>query len=261
MPARLPVQTSKWAQRSYRLGTFAIPVLVIGVIGSRFGYFGELETFAIVGAGFLLAFAAIVFALAGFADVWNEDDRGLGKAIGGLFFGLVGFAPAFLLGASVLAYPQLTDLSSDFIEPPVVTVRSPEEAARVDQAAAGGLIVDGLLGLPLARPIEEVYGLVMPIVQSRDWTVIRTIPPVDGAPEAIVEAVARTPLLRLEDRVSLRLTRYPEGTVLDMRSMTLRGQHDFGTNLRRVGAFFEDVVTAIEAEDTQAEPEAEAEAQ
>lgn len=255
MAARIQIRTSKWALRAYRIGVFAVPILIIGVLGSRFDYFGELETFAVIGAGFFCAFVAVLCALAGISDFWRDDDRGLGRALAGLVLGFAGFAPALLMGAAVLIYPRITDVSSDIIEPPMITVRDPGDEERIARGASGGLVVEDLFGLPLEETIEDVFGLAMPLIEARGWTVIRSQEPAPERLTALVEVVARTPVLGFRDRATIRLTRFPGGTLVDMRSITLRGRHDFGLNLRRISAFFEDIVTTLEARETGLDPE------
>jgi hypothetical protein len=220
--------------------------MVIGVFGSRYDYFGELETFAVIVAGFLCAFAGVIFAVAALAGIWTNDDRGLGHALIGLVLGLAGLAPALLLGAAVLAFPPITDVSSDIIEPPIISLHDAGDEDRIARAAAGGIIFDDLFGLPLVRPIDEVYGAVMPVIQAQGWTIIRNIAPENGRLTAAVEVVVRTPILRLKNRASIRLTRFGRGTIVDMRSTTLRGRHDFGANIRRIHTFFEDIAAAVE---------------
>lgn len=256
MSARIPTRFSKWAYRSHRIGVFAIPVLVIGVVASRYDYFDELETFAILGAGFVCAFVAVAFAVLAMMDIWNNGDRGFGRALAGLFFGLLGFAPAVALGGAVLIFPQVTDVSSDIIEPPIISLLDPGDDDRIARAVAGGALVEDLYGLPLELPIDEVYALILPIVESRDWAIIRNQPPGDGRPIAALEVVTRTPVLRLRDRAVIRLTHFQQGTLIDMRSVTLRGRHDFGANLRRVNALFDDIIEALDAAQTEPEPDA-----
>jgi len=256
LSARIPTRFSKWANRSHRIGVFAIPILVIGVVASRFDYFDELETFAILGAGFLCAFVAVAFAALAMIDIWNNGDRGFGRALAGLFFGLVGFAPAVALGAAVLIFPQVTDVSSDIIEPPIVSLVDPGDEERISRAVAGGAIIDDLYGLPLELPIDQVYALILQLIESRDWTIVRDERPGNGRSIAALEVETRTPVLRLRDRAVIRMTHFQQGTLIDMRSVTLRGRHDFGANLRRVNSLFDDIIEALNA--AQAEPEAEA---
>ena len=257
MTARIPIRTSKWANRAYRIGLFAIPVLIICVVGSHFDYFGELETFAVLGVGFLFAFVAIVLAIIALSEIWSTGHRGFGRAIGGLFFGIVGFAPALVLGAAVLVYPQVTDISSDIIEPPILSVQGPGDAARIARATMGGVVHEDLYGLLLELPIDEVYKIILPIVEARKWTIIRNVPPGNGRTIVSVEVVTRTPLLRLKDRATIRLTHFPQRTLVDMRSATLRGRMDFGANHRRIVTFFDDIISALEAD--QPEPDTDSE--
>ena len=259
MPARLPVRTTKWASFSRRIGLFSLPILIIGVAGSRFDYFGELETLAIVGVGFSCAFAALVGALIAFVDIWKEGDRGLWSAVGGLVFGGIGFMPAVLVALSVAFYPRATDVSSDIIEPPMFSARTIDEAERMARGAAGAVIVEDLYGLPIEEPADQVFWVVDALVEARGWERVRIVPPAPGRRTSAIEVIARSPLLRMRDRATIRLTSLPGGTLVDMRSITLRGNHDFGINLRRITTFFEDLTVAVEAARAAAEQEAEAE--
>lgn len=248
LSARIPIKTSKWAYRSHRIGVFAIPILIIGIVGSHFDFFAELETFAILGTGFLLSFVAIVFAVMAMSDIWSNGDRGFARAFGGLFFGFFGFSPAVILGIAVLIYPQVTDMSSDIIEPPILSVQNPGDAERIARAAMGRVIDEELFALPIALPIDEVYTAIRPIIDERKWSIVREVPPGNGRLIAEIEVVTRTPILRLKDRATIRLTHFQQGTLVDMRSATLRGRHDFGANSQRINMFFDQLIAVLDTE-------------
>jgi hypothetical protein len=59
--------------------------------------------------------------------------------------------------------------------------------------------------------------------------------------EGRIEATATTPLLRFKDDVVIRIRADNGGTRVDIRSASRVGLSDFGTNARRIQAFFQEL--------------------
>ena len=112
--------------------------------------------------------------------------------------------------------------------------------------------------LPSATPATEVtedpavleaLALKKTMTQSRSGMATESAPggdldqvglpagPVLPVDEATIEARAETPIFGFLDNVALRLRVTDEGTQVDMRSASGRGQHDLGHNARRIVSF------------------------
>jgi hypothetical protein len=111
--------------------------------------------------------------------------------------------------------------------------------------------------LPGATPAAEVpedpavvgpLALKKTMTQSRSGIATESAPdsdldqlisedPVRPVDEATIEARAETPRFGFLDDVAIRLRVTDEGTQVDMRSTSERGQHDLGHNARRIVSF------------------------
>lgn len=63
---------------------------------------------------------------------------------------------------------------------------------------------------------------------------------------AILQAIARTPILGFLDDVVLRIQSGPDGITVDMRSASETGLHDLGQNARRIRRFLADLDLALQ---------------
>ena len=98
--ARRPLQgepVSKIAVWSSRLAMFAFVVAALSIIIVRSGLLEIVPALATFAAALVFAGLAILFAFAGFVVIWRQGRSGLGRALLGLFLGLVLLAyPAYL---------------------------------------------------------------------------------------------------------------------------------------------------------------------
>jgi hypothetical protein len=109
---------------------------------------------------------------------------------------------------------------------------APEEAAESEDLSHKGEMVQSRK--------EAVRKVVQPEPEL-------TPPPPPPPPETgSIHAVAFTPLLRFPDDVVVRLEESPEGTRVDMRSVSRMGMHDLGQNARRIKAFLADLDLALQ---------------
>src|SRR5690606_28515339 len=106
---RIKIRTSKWAIWARRLGSLAVPLVVIPVLMHR-------ERLMDSGAfQFVALFAAVIAALAVFAALvalvrlWHSGDQGWSRAISGLMLGTICLAPFAWYGSLALRHPPVTD--------------------------------------------------------------------------------------------------------------------------------------------------------
>jgi uncharacterized protein (DUF1499 family) len=77
--------------------------------------------------------------------------------------------------------------------------------------------------------------------------VVDARPPAAGRRDAVIEAVARTPIMGFRDDVVIRVTATREGARIDMRSASRYAWHDFGTNASRIRSLLEDIDDSVGA--------------
>lgn len=232
---RILIRTSKWAIWARRLGSFALPLAIIPVFLHRERIISsdDFHIMELVAAGFALL--ALFLALGAFVRLWITGDQGWSRAGLGLFFSLVCLAPmAFVLWLAY-HYPPVTDVSTDFADPPalvtvVAKVATPAQRAALEAA------------FPNARtrryPIAagQMFTIIEQLAAANGWEPRARRAPTHSLDEGDFNVIATT-LLGWRDEVALRVLGTAAGTTVDMRSAAAHAWLDLGENGRRIEAF------------------------
>jgi len=240
MSARLPKHRSASATWARRFGVLSLPVLVMAALGNRFDLIPGETVAPAIALGYALALVAFAFATFALVRIWSSGDEGAGQAFAGLLFSL----PALLLFSAAMAalflYPQLNDISTDVEDPPRFFASDhplppPAEAERQVEA------YPGLTARFYPLSTDRVYSAAEALVKDRGWRVVESYTPVEGEGVGTIEAVARTLLFAFLDDVAIRVVPTTDGAIVDMRSASRIGEHDFGQNARRIKEFLSDL--------------------
>jgi hypothetical protein len=137
---RILIRTSKSAIWARRLGSVAVPLVVISVLLHRFRLVGgELFLAAAALAG-LVALAAVLTALGALVRLWRTGDQGWSKALQGLALGLLCLLPFVYYGALAMQYPPVTDIGTTdrgllplVFEPGTAAMPPPKMLSAADQ--------------------------------------------------------------------------------------------------------------------------------
>ena len=239
------VRVSKLATWSRWIAIFSLPVVAIAIFLHRLGMVEYSVAYATLVAGFAVALLGLIVAVAAFIVIWNEGLRGLGRAITATAIGLVlvGWPVVELARGTTL--PAIVDITTDFSDPPrFVAVASARphganpiaypdgEVARLQRAAYPGVKPFEIEANP-----DEVFNMLMSIVERRGWRVLDNVSPRGGERDGRIEAVARTLVMGFREDISIRVRTVDKGVRIDMRSASRYGQHDFGSNARRIEGF------------------------
>lgn len=293
MGARIPIRRSEAAGWARRVGALPVPVLVIAVLAHRGGFLPTDYLLGALAVGFVLALIAFGFSVYALADIWVSGSEGAGDAAAGFFYALPALLLLALIGVALVYYPPVNDVTTDLDDPPALSV-STRLAANSPQTVPSPLV--GIPGRLYDLPLDQVYDAAEAIVMQRGWEVAAATPPrlpgpvvaeggvllpvprpaqtIDGEgrvgmapaarrPPARIEAIARTLIMGIPDRVSIRLDPSPEGVRVDVRSASAVGEHDLGENGRRIRAFLADLDAELQGrgglgrEDPDAVPEME----
>ncbi|MBZ8133300.1 DUF1499 domain-containing protein [Afifella sp. IM 167] len=236
MAARLPRHRSVSASWARRFGVLSLPVLVIAALGNRFGLLPIATVPPAIALGYALALVALAFAVFALVGIWSSGDEGAGQAFAGFFFSL----PALILFAAAMTalvlYPQLNDISTDVEDPPRFfafdhPLPPPEDAERQVEA------YPGLTARFYPLSTDRVFAVAEALVKDRGWRIEESYTPVAGEGIGSIEAVARTLLFAFLDDVVIRVVPTTDGSIVDMRSASRIGEHDFGQNARRIKEF------------------------
>jgi hypothetical protein len=176
----IPVRRSRAADWARFSGGLALPVLALGVLGTRIGVVpqGALEPVLIV--GFVLGLAALGLALYSLADIWKSGAQGARTAIAGIVYAAPVLVILGLVAAAAIAYPRLTDVSTDVDDPPLFSAPgAPHGVLDSDRASVQRAAYPEIVSHDYALPLGEVYAAARKIIDTRRWTVTSDIHPME----------------------------------------------------------------------------------
>ncbi len=268
---RILIRTSKSAIWARRLGSVAVPLVVISVLLHRFRLISGdlfLAAAALAGAVALIAVLASLFAL---VRLWRTGDQGWNKALLGLALGLLCLLPFAYYGMLAARFPPVTDIATTdrsllplVFEPGTAAMPPPKMLSPAQQ--------DEIFPNTVTRsyPLNQTqtFELVRQQVQDNGWDIRaeRAVSP--DAPGQINAQIITLPGWREE--AVLRVTGDDVSSTVDMRSVSLNAPHDFGSNGQRLESFLtalDDAITTLLVENpdinlpTPTEPEPEGDVQ
>jgi len=243
-----------WARN---LAVFSVVAVVVSIMIVRFGFLEIKPALATFFAGLCIAALSILLGLAGFAAIWQNGTRGMGRI---LF--------AFLINALVLAYPAylalqyrrlpaIHDITTDPIDPPrfeaLARLRTgdgtnPAVYAGLYSAEQQRHFYPDIEPIDLEISVDRAYALSLQLVNKRKWLVIDERPPQPPRRIGRIEAVARTPIMGFREDVSIRIAPDGEDSRVDIRSASRYFDSDLGSNAARVSKFIDDLNTAADAD-------------
>jgi uncharacterized protein (DUF1499 family) len=246
------VRVSKLATWSRRIAVFSLPVVAIAVLLHRLGIVEYAVAYTTLLAGFAVAIAGLLVAFAAFVVIWNEGLRGVGRAITATVIGLVLVGWPIVEFARSATLPTISDITTDFADPPrFVAVASARPHGANPIAYSGGdtarlqrAAYPGVKPFEVEANPDETFNLLASIVERRGWRVLDTVSPRGGERDGRIEAVARTPVMGFREDISIRVRTGDKGVRIDVRSASRYGQHDFGSNARRIESFMAEFADA-----------------
>lgn len=172
----------------------------------------------------------------------GSSRRGFILAFIGLCLGIAVFWLPYSQQQTARRVPAIHDITTDTVNPPgfqaVVPLR-PEGSNRLDY---GGPDLAGKQrrAYPDIRPAvfdappEPVFSAALGVAREMGWHIVHS-----KADEGRIEAVATTFWFGFKDDVVVRVTGTPEGSRVDVRSVSRVGVSDVGKNAARIRAFLE----------------------
>lgn len=232
---RILIRTSRWAIWSRRLGSVAVPLLIIPALMHRSKAINS-ETFGIV-FSFALIVAGLAFltGLVGFIRLWMTGDRGWGRATTGILLGLLCLSPLIYASVQYVRYPATFDVTTDWDNPPdmmLVGGPAPDDRLKDEIMATFPNAVNRNYQLPP----EIVFALAEQLVTEYGWDVRLRRTPGQLATPGQINAVAMT-LVGWRDEVSISIGNVQNGTRVALRSRSTVGVFDLGENGRRIETF------------------------
>ncbi|MHA6729435.1 DUF1499 domain-containing protein [Devosia sp. A369] len=247
---RILIRTSKWAIWARRLGSVAVPLVIISVLLHRFRLITS-DVFLVVAlvAG-AVALLAVLTALVALGRLWQTGDRGWGLGFAGLFLGALCLLPYGWYGNLLLRYPAVTDIATTqrgqlplVFEPGTAAMPPPKLLAPAEMAT----IFPNVETRDYPLGLTQTFALVQALVAEQGWDIRRLREPAAGLAAGQLNAQIVT-LPGWREEVVIRVTGGPDEAVVDMRSASLNALHDFGSNGQRIEAFMialDDAVTTL----------------
>ncbi|MCW5722716.1 MAG: DUF1499 domain-containing protein [Devosia sp.] len=244
---RILIRVSKAAIWARRLGSLALPLVVLPVILHHLGYLDSPAFFlAALLAGGVSALAVLV-ALIALVRLWYSGDHGWGKALSGLFLGLVCLVPFAWFGALAWRYPPVTDIATTtrgdlplIFAPDTAHMPPPKTLGAADQAR----IFPNATTRRYPLDTAQLFALVEQLSAERGWSVrLRRAPGEVGADGRLNLRI--TTLAGWREEAVFRVSPTPEGAAVDMRSASINAPHDFGSNGERISQFMVALDTAV----------------
>jgi hypothetical protein len=237
------VRVSWLATLSRRIAIFSLPVIVLAIGLHRLGLVEYEVAYITLLAGLVIALLAVLIATAAFVVIWNEGLRGLGRAIAACAIGIAVLAwPAieFIRGVTL---PAIIDVTTDPSDPPrFIAVASARPSGANPVAYPGE--APGVKPYEVDGSADELFNSALAMIERRGWRVLDSVTPRGGQREGRIEAVALTFLMGFREDVAVRIRTIGSGVRIDMRSASRYGNHDMGSNARRIESFFTDLIDA-----------------
>jgi uncharacterized protein (DUF1499 family) len=253
---------SRLAAWSGRIALFALAVAALSIVIVRSGLLEIEPALATFAAALIFAALAVLLSFLGFVVIWRQGRSGLGSAILGLLLGLLLLAYPGYLGYRASKLPAIHDITTDPDNPPRFDVLARLRPRGRNDYPGGAVAQAQRSAYPDIAPLQEsvppklVYDTALALVTKRKWHVVDARPPAAGRREAVIEAVARTPIMGFRDDVVIRVSTVGAGARVDMRSASRYGLHDFGANAARIRSLLEDIDDAVSsAPEPRPEPE------
>ncbi len=251
---RVILRTSKWAKWARRCASFAVPLSILPVLLHRNQMLPSEAFEILLGLAILMALLAVFCGIAAYFRIWQTGDHGWGKASFGIFFGLLCLSP---IGYGIYAgakYPIVNDVTTNYASPLFLVAKPVEELSEVSREDQVQIQVafPGVVTRTYTMPAPGVFALLEKMVAARGWDVRVQRAPGVGERPGQINALAMT-FMGWRDEVVLRVEKAGQDSKVDMRSVSLNGGGDLGTNGKRIEAFLLDLDILVSEELEQAQ--------
>lgn len=251
--ARYAVKEAREAKWARRMALFFLQLLILTVILHRFAGLGTPATINLMGVSVVGMAIAVIIAVVSLVRIWFGGQTGAAHDFAAIAIALIGLAlPGYFLVKAV-ELPQLTDVQTSPADPLHLTIlaeeRPPDANPVLDpgpeQVKLQAEAYPDIGPMFLERSAAEVFTLVTEAISRLGWNVVLNETPGESGVGRI-EATDQTMIMAFTDDIVVRVKGDDASTLIDMRSVSRFGQHDFGANADRIRAFYAEVNTALE---------------
>jgi len=238
---------SPWAVWSSRLALFGLAVGLLSGVVLATGFLEFGPALATLGAALAFAAVAILFAFAAFVSIWRQGSSGLGRALAGLFLGVLLLAYPAYLAQRAYKLPAINDISTDTANPPRFVALAPQRPA--DHVAYPGgttaarqqAAYPDIVPLQLDLPVRSAYDVALGVIQAHKWPIANAQPPAGPRRDASIETTARSLVLGFREDIVIRIAPAGSGSRIDLRSASRIPAPDLGTNAARLRGLLDEI--------------------
>lgn len=200
--------------------------------GTRFGWWGFRTGLRMLGYG---AYAAVGGAALGLLGVLLGSARRL--ALAALVVAVAAFAVPWTMRRNAQMVPPIHDISTDTGDPPKFAAVLARRGADSNSAewAGDAVAVQQRIAYPDVKPLHlivpppQAFDRALATARSMGWEIV------DASPDqGRIEATATTTWFGFKDDVVVRVRPDPNGSTVDVRSLSRVGRSDLGANANRI---------------------------
>jgi uncharacterized protein (DUF1499 family) len=221
------------------------PVLALAVIagalllaagpGTRAGLWSFSTGFELLRWGAYLGLAAAVVAVVGL--IWRPEGIRVGVLVAALIVALGVALVPWKWRRLAKSVPPIHDITTDTRNPPAFVSVLPLRAGAPNSAVYGGpelaaaqqKAYPDVVPLTLPVPPAAAFARALEVAHAMGWELVAA-----DSVSGRIEATATTRWFGFKDDVVVRVAPAPEGSRIDVRSVSRVGRSDVGTNARRI---------------------------
>ena len=227
---------SKAARLSQAVGTFALTLFVVAALLHRLRQISTPDFLAVIGLVTIAGFLGAMLAAVGLYGLWKYGAFGGRRSVTGLVLALIALTPLGLAAYHRAYLPQLADISTDLVDPPLFSTATESGLDAAAQAA-----YPAVTGRRYAAPPERVFSLAEKLFTEKGWRVVPRQGAVPQGSDLMIEAEVTSAVFGFTDFVIVRVTDEGATTYVDMRSRSGYGRFDFGANAARIVDFLQNL--------------------
>ena len=210
--------------------------------GHRWGWWHYRTGFMVLKAAAYFGIAAVALSLAGLIIARPLLLRqGVVLSLAGILIGLATAGVPWSWTRMAKQMPVIHDITTDTEDPPQFIAVLPLRKDAANPAAYGGPDIAAqqrkaypqIVPLRLPLPPDRAFEQALIAAREMGWEIVDAQPK-DGR----IEATDTTFWFGFKDDVVIRITPEPEGSRIDVRSLSRVGRSDVGTNAKRILAYF-----------------------
>ncbi len=219
------------------VGAMSLILLLLGALGTRFGFWSHGIGIIMVVLGFVSALVPVALFM-GFA--WHPVHRTERRTLAaGMLMGAIPLAIAAYLYSAGGSAPMIHDISTDTVRPPeyhaAIKQRGPDENSLVWEASVAETqreAYDDLHSIESGLSPDGAFARAAQVAEEMGWEIIDR-----QSRPGHLEAVDTSFWFGFKDDIVIRVEPAASGSVIDLRSASRVGRGDLGANAARIQRF------------------------